>query len=521
MKRIYILLFLVVAAFASCTDLKEEILDEKNGLTDLATPEGLASVVAPSYGHLRDLQSRSGVWLAIESCTDEVAFPTRGANWNSADYRTLFTHDYDQLNGYIKNTWNGLNIGTSKCNLSLNYLAQFTQTDNVKLYTAEVRFIRALFLYQINDLFGQVPIREISDMNYFNPAKILSRKEAVDFIEAELKAVIPVLKNKGEVPYGRITKAAAQMLLAKLYLNYQVYTGTAPVFADGQTKWKETIDLCDEIIKGSYTLADDYWKLYLSDNAAYSNQTETILPIIYNSALGMGGTAWTNQTLGYNQTFGTYKSLWNGCCTTPTFYDTWDKSDPRFKDDRLKSKTGFNLGFLEGQQYDVKGVPIKAKDETIGLLSFTKEFSIANSPENAGIRVIKYAPDPNTAYSSSSENDFQYFRLSDVYLMRAEAKFRNGDADGALADINQVRGARKVKLLAKEELDLMKIYNERGFEFYWEGSRRNDMVRFNKYCEARYEKPIVTPSYKILFPIPSSELEANPKIQQNPGYVSR
>lgn len=518
MKRIYTLLFLVVAAFSSCTDLKEEILDEKDGAADMTTVE---SIVAPAYAQLRDLQSRSGIWLAIESCTDEVAFPTRGANWNNVDYRTLFTHDYDQLNGYVKNTWDGLNIGSAKANIALYYLSNLEQNDKVKTYFAEVRFIRALYMYQINDLFGKLLVREISDMDYKGDAKILSRKDAVQFIETELKAIIPILKNKGEVPYGRITRAAAQMLLAKLYLNNQVYTGTAPSFADGQGRWKETVDLCDEIVKGNYTLADDYWKLYLSDNAAYSNQTETILPIIYNSFVGMAGIPWTNQTLGYNQKFGSYTSLWNGCCTTPTFYDTWDKTDPRFKDDRLKSKTGFNLGFLEGQQYDVKGNPIETVDKTIKLLNYTRDFSIANSPENAGIRVVKYAPDPNTTKPGSSENDFQYFRLSDVYLMRAEAKFRSGDADGALADINMVRGVRKVKLLTKDELDLTKIYNERGFEFYWEGSRRNDMVRFNKYCEPRYEKPKETPAYKILFPIPITELEANPKIKQNPGYVAR
>lgn len=517
MKKLYILLLSAATIFASCTDLKEEILDEQDGLKVISTPEGMASIVAPSYAYLRDLQSRSGVWLAIESCTDEVAFPTRGANWNNADYRTLFTHDYDPLNGYVKNAWNSFNIGLSKCNTSLYYLSLLEQTEAVKTYAAEVRFIRALCMYQLNDLFGQFPFRESSEYDYSATPTILSRKEAVARIETELKDIIPQLKLKGEVPYGRITRAAAQMLLAKLYLNNQVYTGTAPEFKDGTARWSDVIKICDEIIDSKkYTLADDFWKLYLADNAAYSNQTETILPIIYNCAAGIGGTAWTNQTLGYNQTFGTYTSLWNGCCTTPTFFDTWDQTDPRFRDDRLISKTGFNLGFLVGQQYNTKGEMVKTKT---GIpLAFTKEFSIQNSAEEAGIRVIKYAPDAATAYPGSSENDFQYYRLTDVYLMRAEAKMRSGDASGALADVNEVRLARKFKTIDANDFSLLSIYNERGYEFYWEGSRRNDMVRFNKYCEARYEKNAVTPSYKILFPIPASALEANPQLKQNPQY---
>jgi hypothetical protein len=517
MKKIYILLLSAAAIFASCTDLKEEILDEQDGSLVVSNSKNVGMIVAPSYAYLRDLQSRSGVWLAIETCTDEVAFPTRGANWNSADYRTLFTHDYDPLNGYIKNAWNSFMIGMTKCNVSLQNLAKLEQTDEVKTYTAEVRFIRALCMYHLNDLFGQFPFREYTEYDYSKLPTILDRKAAVTRIETELKDIIPQLKFKGDVPYGRITRAAAQMLLAKLYLNNQVYTGTAPEFKDGQARWKDVIDICDEIIgTKKYTLADDFWKLYLADNAAYSNQTETVLPIIYNSAAGIGGTAWTNQTLGYNQTFGTYTSLWNGCCTTPTFFDTWDQTDPRFRDDRLISKTGFNLGFLVGQQYNTKGEMVKTKT---GIpLAFTKDFSIQNSAEEAGIRVIKYAPDAATAYPGSSENDFQYYRLTDVYLMRAEAKMRNGDTPGALSDINEVRLARKFKQIDASELSLDKIYNERGFEFYWEGSRRNDMVRFNKYCEARYEKNSVTPTYKILFPIPSSALEANPKLEQNPQY---
>ena len=111
-----------------------------------------------------------------------------------------------------------------------------------------------------------------------------------------------------------------------------------------------------------------------------------------------------------------------------------------------------------------------------------------------------------------------YYRLADVYLMRSEAKFRNGDIAGALADINSLRAKRGVATYAQSDLTLEKILNERGYEFYWEHSRRNDLIRFNKYCDARYEKPTVTPTYKILLPIPRSAYDADKNIVQNPGY---
>ena len=518
MKKIAIILYMAVITvfMAGCTDLKEEILNEQDDSQVISQTENAKMIVAPAYAYLRDLQSRSGVWLVLESVTDEVVFPTRGTDWNSSAYRTLFTHEYDSKNSYIKNTWNSFMLGITKCNVALQYLTKLDQTDEVKNYINETLFIRALCMYHLMDCFGHFPMREYTETDYSVKPKILYREEALERIISELNTIIPLLKEKGEVPYGRITKAAAQMLLAKVYLNYQVYTGTAPAFSDGKTKWDETIQLCDDIIDAKkYTLADDFWKLYLAYNETYSDQTETILPIIFNNTAGIRGVAWVNITLHYNQKFGNF-SMWNGCCTTPTFLATWDKTDPRYQDNRLKSQVGFNLGILVGQQYSAAGAELLTR--TGSKLIFTPEFSVQNSTESQGARVVKYAPDPTSTYGSNSENDFQYYRLTDVYLMRCEAKFRSGDKGGALIDINTIRSKRGVATYALADLTLEKIYNERGYEFYWDGpSRRNDMVRFNRYCEARYEKP-ASETYKILLPIPLSALEANSELKQNEKY---
>lgn len=516
MKRISVITCILLIGFmmAGCTDLKEEILNEKDSSDIISDSKNAPMLVAPAYAYLRDLQSRSGVWLVLESVTDEMLFPTRGTDWNNANYRTLFTHEYDSKNTYIKNAWNSFMIGITKCNTALQYLSKLQQTEEVKGYMNEARFIRALCMYHLMDCFGKFPIREYAEIDYSKKPVILERPQAIERIENELLEIIPLLKEKGEVPYGRITRAAAQMLLAKLYLNNQVYTGTAPDFTDGIGKWTETIALCDEIIgSGKYKLADDFWKLYMAFNESYCDQTETILPIIYNMTAGLKGIDWLNITLHYNQTFGTFKGMWNGCCTTPDFLNTWDTTDPRYQDSRLKKQIGFNLGILIGQQYGLNGE--KLKDRTGADLVYTPEFSVQNSSEAQGARVVKYAPDPNSTYGNKSENDFQYYRLADVYLMRAEAKMRSNDAKGALSDINAVRRKRSVRPYTLDELTLEKIYNERGYEFYWDGpSRRNDMIRFNKYCQARYEKP-ASETYKILLPIPLSAMEANPELTQN------
>lgn len=516
MKKITIIAYTILASFlaAGCTDLKEQILNEQSGSDMVSDSKNAQMLIAPAYAYLRDLQSRSGVWLVLESVTDEMVFPTRGTDWNNASYRTLFTHEYDSKNTYIKNTWNSFMIGVTKCNTALQYLSKLDQTEEVAGYMNEALFIRALCMYHLMDCFGSFPMREYTETDYSVKPQILNRQQAIDRIEKELTTIIPLLKDKGLVPYGRITKAAAQMLLAKLYLNNQVYTGTAPAFTDGKGKWAETIELCNTIINsGKYKLADNFWELYQAFNEKYSNETETILPIIYNMGAGLNGIDWINITLHYNQKFGKFTGMWNGCCTTPDFLNTWDTTDPRYQSDIVKKETGINVGILVGQQYDIKGA--KLKDRTGKDLIYTPEFSVQNSTEAQGARVIKYAPDVNSTYGNKSENDFQYYRLTDVYLMRAEAKLRNSDAPGALADINTIRNKRGVKPYALNELTLEKIFNERGYEFYWDGpSRRNDMVRFNRYCAARYEKPASEP-YRILLPIPISALEANSDLKQN------
>ncbi|EGJ72323.1 RagB/SusD domain-containing protein [Bacteroides coprosuis DSM 18011] len=506
MKNIFIYIFCFIS-FVSCTNLHEEILNEQDGESTLANEENMDMVVAPSYAYLRDLQSRTGVWGTLEATTDQLAWPARGSDWVNANQQTLTTHEYTPQNTYIRNTWNSFLIGITKSNITLNYLNNYNPSEKRDAYIAEVKFIRALSMYLLMDNFGKFPFREYNEDDFSKKPMILTREQSVPRIISELEDIIPLLKKKSEVPYGRISKAAAQMLLAKIYINYEVYFN--------ESRWNEVIELCDDIINsGEYKLADDYWKLFQHDNAKYGYDTESILSIIYDEDLQLTGIQWVPITLHYNQKFGNFTSLWNGCCTTETFFDTWNQEDVRFQDRRLIKELGFNQGFLVGQQYSVSGEPLKTR---LGEpLIFTKEFDINNSKEQAGVGVVKYAPNPNTNNTKSAGNDFHYYRLADTYLLRSEAKFRKGDVEGALKDINKLRESRKQDKYTA--LDLKKIYNERGFELYWENTRRNDMIRFDEYTKPRDNKDFETPSYKTLLPIPISALEGNEDLTQNEGY---
>lgn len=514
MKRYKLLISLatlVLFGATSCTDLQEKILDEQLGADLINNPENIESLINPPYASLRRTIEWFDYWGLQEITSDEVIVPTRGTDWyDNGDWQQLHLQTWTADHGRLKNVWEALSQGVSRANTAIFYIGKFKQNETTERYICEARFLRAYYMYLINDLFGQVPFREASEIDFSVTPKVLTRKEAIDYIIAEIKAAIPKLKTKSEVGSDRVTVGAANALLAKIYLNYEIYTG--------EPKWNETIQYADLVIGSSdYSVATDYWLMFQKDVAEHP---EFILRVPMDDKVDMGsGSVWVNFTLHYSQVFGNYTSLWNGPCTTSTFFNTWNKvDDARFYDARIKSETGFNQGFLAGQQYGVDGTALKMRNNN--PLIFVPELNLASSPENAGIRVVKYAPNAKTERQFSSPNDVPILRISDIYLVRAEAKLRKGDAAGALVDINYIRSRRNAAgktLPLLTAATLADILKERGYELYWEGFRRQDLIRFGKFGDAWQEKP-ATSIEKTLFPIPTSAVDVNEKLKQNPGY---
>ena len=204
------------------------------------------------------------------------------------------------------------------------------------------------------------------------------------------------------------------------------------------------------------------------------------------------------------------------------FYDKFDPSDVRlgqyytYPGARPNPGHRTNVGFLIGQQYNLT-TDAPLQDRKGNPLIFTREVSLRETGDNlevTGIRVDKYAYD-YAHYNSQNDNDWALFRYADVLLMKAEAMLRKGDAGGALDVVNSLRAARGVAPLGS--LDLDALLDERGRELYWEGWRRQDLIRFGKYLDPWQEKPTDDPK-NLLFPIPSSQLAVNPSLVQNPGY---
>ena len=254
----FILLLTVLGLFGigGCTDLEENVLDEQLGTDLINNPQNIQALINPPYGSLRRTIEWYDYWGLQEVTTDEVIIPTRGSDWyDNGAWQELHLHTWTPDHVRMKNVWDALSQGVSRANTAIYYIGQFDQNATTEQYINEARFLRAYYMYLINDLYGQVPFREADELDFSVTPRVMDRKEAADFIIEEVKAVLPNLKIKAEVGSERVTKGAAQALLAKLYLNYEVYTGEA--------KWADAITYCDQLIASAdYAVADDYWTMF-------------------------------------------------------------------------------------------------------------------------------------------------------------------------------------------------------------------------------------------------------------------
>lgn len=498
---------------SACTDLEEQVFDEVI-TSELGTDaESINSVIAPVYASVRELSNFTGVFALNQHSSDELQGPTRGSDWDdNGVWRVLHTHDWDAFNLRVNDAWNTMNQGVARANVAYNQLEAAGASDQLK---AEVRFLRAMFMYVIADMYGQVPFRELGDTNYSAVPGVKTRDVLIPELIAEIESIRGQLGAKPSVPYGRVSQAAADMLLAKMHLNYGVYVG-----GDGQ--WSQAEAALDRIINsGQYGIAADYFDIFSLDNSDnYGPNDESILVAIFDRDVPTGttmGPFW-NMTLHYNQSYGgSGFSPWNGFTTIAETYNRFDQeNDVRFRDSSIASQQGIALGLLEGLQRDKDGTPLT--DRNNNPLAFTVEAPLITGGatlETAGVRVIKYQPDYLSSDQGRGANDYVYFRYSDAVLMRAEARLRQGNTAGALTDINSVRTARGLNALSSINAD--ELLDERSRELYWEGHRRQDLIRFGKFTDAWTNKP-ASNNDKLIFPIPQSAIDVNPNLTQNPGY---
>ncbi len=555
-KIIYsLIVFGTVATMHSCTKLDEEILDEASvaGLTDKQLAEG---TIAPVYSVLPGLFQHTQYFALQEISTDEAILPYRGGtDWgDNGIYISLHQHVTTSGDPNVRNTWNNIVLGLSRAVTAISSLS--TNTDpNAKIFLAEARGMRAYYSLLTLDLFGVVFVKDDPS----GISSVIRGDEAVEYIKSDLLAAEPNL-DVASGP-GRLTKAGAWGLLARLHLNAAVYRDRyAGSFTFKPEDMDKVIEYCDKIISsGQYALAAEYFSIF--DDANHTNK-ELIFAVDQRADLnGHNRMAYFSLSgdqfplPAYTGANGT-----DGPGITPDFYQTWvtayapldpAAADPRFYKENLSIYSNpndtcvdaanfhINRGILRGQQYGLTKNPdgsfkkcADGKMKVSKLVNATRsrpdlpvdftefiDYSVPGSNYNTGYRVEKYEFSRGSVSGRNfGEHDIVILRLADVYLMRAEAKLRrSNDAAGALADVNTIRAARTARVgpPALTSMDLDILFRERGFELYWENLRRTDMIRFGKYEGTWTEKSNADPKKRI-FPIPQTAIDGASNL---PGYL--
>jgi hypothetical protein len=519
-----ILLFggLTLVGLASCTDLREEALD---GTIQSASSGSVdtGGYLKAAVSGLNEFSGNGNMFALNEMSTDILAGPTRGGDWDdNGAWRQIHMQTWTKAHAHVRDSWNILLSQVYNCNQVIYNSASATEI-------IQARFLRAFYYYNIVDLFGQAPYREKgSDLN--SDAKVWSRADATNFVITELEAIVGSLPARA-ADASVINKDAANFLLAKLYLNKAVFTSSTPAgpytfAAADMTKVVQYVDAINS------SIAPDYW-----DNFKPDNDTSPEILFSYKNTRGNGSNMQSRWRMGthYNQ----YPSGWNGFAVIGEFYNTFNPSDRRIKNDDASVISNFGnvAGIIVGQVRNGKNHDQFGRDQDDNKVKYTtlaantlnvldrnnhnlifgdiNNLIISGAAiEGEGYRPMKYIPD--AANLDNPENDFVLFRYADALLMKAEANARMNNA-AANATIASLLSARTGITTPTDLSGLDGIYKARGNELWLEGWRRNDMIRFGKYTAAKKLKPTVSDAKVVLFPIPANAL-LNPNLKQNDGY---
>ncbi|WP_295125590.1 RagB/SusD family nutrient uptake outer membrane protein [uncultured Chitinophaga sp.] len=518
-----ILAFAGMLLLASCTDLDLPVENELTPDNFPKSEDQLVLATGSAYSKIRP--SYCVHWWYMQTLTtDEAILPARAGNWyDGARFQQHHLHTWNQTHSHIGSAWRwGYGI-ISTCNQLLALFEQAPASDAKPHIAAEVRALRALSYFQMMDLFGNIPIASTFGTKEVPQQK--TRKEVFTYIETELKEVMPMLSADVNVnTYGRMTKYAAQALLAKMYINAEVYAG--------ENRYNDAVAMCDSIISSrKFELAADFRAMFAADNGPATREFILAIPFDWSQGKGQQFT-WFGLHYALQRKYGLAFLIDGPVSTMPEYYANFNEPD----DVRTQA-------WLTGKQYDNNGAPIIIKTTKRGMdasyagadgatpidyhLEFTPNITFTNPTlfevggdelgKAKGYRSIKYSPDV-TAVARDASNDVPVFRYADILLMKAEAILRGAAetrGETALGLVNQIRVIRKATPFQTITLD--DILPERAREFSWEAWRRNDLIRFGKFEDAWGSKTN-TDEYRRIFPIPASEIILNPTLDQNFGY---
>lgn len=497
-----VLLAGALSAVAGCTDLDETPLDALTPENAFKNDAEIAAGAASVYAQLR--QTQWAYYNLSEITTDEQIVPTRGSDWFDNGrwieiYRQTWTANSGSALDDMNGLWNNMFAGVAKANLMIDVVEKSSSATKA-LNLAELRVLRAWFYYVLMDMFGGVPIVTTTEVQ---PVGRASRDSTFKFIEAELKAALPALPDR-PIAYGRINKHVANAMLANMYINAPVFQGTVTTagLQRAPARYTEAIQYADAVINsGVYSLASNWQSNFNPDNAS----SPELIFVINNTSNPPGiGNSLPQRPLHYAQ-HGVGGGPWNGFATIAETYRKYDPADQRR-----------NIWLVGQQKSFVTGANVN--DRAGRPLIFTETINdITNATEAEGPRINKFPPFVTAPNGDSHPHKFPYFRLAEMYMIKAEALLEQGNAAAALAIVNQLRARVFTPAKPLAALTRADLLNERLFEFAGEAKRRQDLIRLGGFTAARQFKA-ETAGYRVLMPIPITQIQNNPLLTQNAGY---
>lgn len=539
MKKIYRWILCMVVPctiLTSCFDLEEQVYSEVIQEGFVPTEQDINSLVGSVYLPFKDfVLNWQGYFDLQEEPGDCIITPTRPNGWDDGGtYRRMHQHEWTSQQWQPTNAYNQCFKGINNSNRVMDKIksGEYPIADAVKKESIlnELRAARALWYSILLDTHGRVPL--VTSFSEEIPTQA-TRQQVYDFVVSELTEVVSKLSPEtGMSTYGRMNRWAAYMVLARVYLNAEVYTGTA--------QWEKALVCADSIIgSGKYQLSADFSDNFKMD-VDYTNK-EIIFAVPYDRTYGSFAQFAKWYPPISRLAFGANYQCWGGSCANPQFINAYQPGDKRLE------KT-----WLMGPQYRFDD-PTKTQlvwtcKNELPSLTCTKDGTSYTSID-WGYRVFKWEFDNITSWGWG--NDFSFYRYAEVMMIKAECLLRLGRDEGvALQLVNEVRARvfdagdpRATLTLAdlkgdtkiqygtldwdgnidnagdQTPVELGGLYDEYGWEFACEAQRRTHMIRFGTFQTKNWFNHVAKPDgHTRIFPIPLAEIQKNANLTQNPGY---
>lgn len=450
------------------------------------------------------------IWYVNELTTDECIVNS----WNDAGLPALAACTWGASNELVAGLYYRLTFDVTLCNFFLEQTDGASDSETLK-QRAEVRFIRALNYFYLMDMYGNVPFTEVVTTSY--PEQI-KRADLFDFLEKDLiDMTLPDLAEPRTNTYGRVDKAAAWLLLARMYLNAEVYTGTA--------RWNDAVEYANKVIGSSYDLSPVYAHLFMADNggafdgsAVNKAAQEVLLPILQDGVktTGYGGSTFLIA--------GTHDE------DMPDMGSTEYWAGPHCRQSMVQKFFPSLNAPLEAEKDEMVAA---ANDDRAMMYSVGRTLSTGeNKSFKDGFSCVKFtnlrADGKSASTAVFADTDIPFLRLAEAYLTLAEASMRaNGGAATTEANgaINKLRERANAK--TKSSYTLNDVLDEWAREFWFEGRRRMDLIRYNRYggttdynwdWKGGVKEGATIPAFRNILPIPTNDLNSNPNLVQNQGY---